>query len=1067
MAYTRKHIKNLTGGVSEQPDSERNDTQCSLQENFISDPVKGLVKREGTNYMQIINPDSDEVGYSPKNVFTHIINRNDDEQLMLTIGHGGASSNAKIDLYKLNTTVDSAERVEIKDKDGVALTGDTIGYLTVAGGTAPDTHRFSAVTISDTTFIANADITPAFKSTTSGGTGMYERETHKRGLLFIKEGVYNGKYIVKATDSEGTTRIIRIRTTNSASGDGSGGAKEGYRDNRTDMIAGAIHAALEDTEATRSERTFDTSHYGSYTNTNTNIRINYSDDGTNLLFNGGGGTTDLRGSNYSRGYINFSANPSVNDTVQIDGGAPSSEFGGGTPMYRFEFHAAGDTSTVDGAYTAVEIGTTILETIDNLAAAINAAANNGKYQWGASTSQIADANPALVIYSRQSGDISGGGGGGITLLDADGAGAWGTKGDITGGDATLTDATSGVRNPITFERLEAKSGGDSIGSVISWFSAYPSKTDADASPIKIEITDTFGNTLASSFTDETESYEGLPLTAPNNYNLKVIGTPETQIDDYYIKFVCDLDTAHSNQISRGKWIEDMKIGIQYQLDPSTMPHKLVKHSTTEYRLQEATWDDMLVGDTTITPNPSFIGDSIKDVFFYKRRLGLLTSESVVLSKLDDPYNFFRKTATQVLATDRIDIASSVNEIVSFNYAVPFASQLLVFSDRHQFMIFYGDEGLTPNNSSLALISSYEASPNCRPVSLNNSIIFAQNKSDSVAVYELMPSGGRNLTFDGRNITSHVPSYIKGKAISLAGSSLSNAVILQTDDTDGELYLYNFFDQEGKRVRSSWSKIKLAADYVHPPHFINDRLYMIELYHIASGSAPANTYKILSYMKLDNTNAAAYSVDLAYNPPTSSIEDNDPSSGKSKITMEWRIADNTDREADIIVFDKSTGTEYEVDTTNSTNEYVVVTGAIGSNPNIIVGLKFTANYEFSKQYLKRQAADGVMAPIIDGRTVVKWAEVYFTNTQYLKAEVKFDTSLKRTNHEKVFTNTFASGAVTTNYGDLNSETERMRIMVASRNTAVDSITLTTDTYQIATITGATFELLHTSRLTRLS
>jgi hypothetical protein len=377
-----------------------------------------------------------------------------------------------------------------------------------------------------------------------------------------------------------------------------------------------------------------------------------------------------------------------------------------------------------------------------------------------------------------------------------------------------------------------------------------------------------------------------------------------------------------------------------------------------------------------------------------------------------------------LATDRIDIASSVNEIVSFNYAVPFASQLLVFSDRHQFMIFYGDEGLTPNNSSLALISSYEASPNCRPVSLNNSIIFAQNKSDSVAVYELMPSGGRNLTFDGRNITSHVPSYIKGKAISLAGSSLSNAVILQTDDTDGELYLYNFFDQEGKRVRSSWSKIKLAADYVHPPH-------------------------------------------LAYNPPTSSIADNDPSSGKSKITMEWRIADSTSREANIIVFDKSTGTEYAVDTANSTNEYVVVTGAIGSNANIIVGLKFTANYEFSKQYLKRQAADGVMAPIIDGRTVVKWAEVYFTNTQYLKAEVKFDTLLKRTNHEKVFTNTFASGAVTTNYGDLNSETERMRIMVASRNTAVDSITLTTDTYQIATITGATFELLHTSRLTRLS
>ena len=118
MAYTRKHIKNLTGGVSEQPDSERNDTQCTLQENFLSDPVKGLVKREGTNYVERISPDANELSYYPKNVFTHIINRDDSEQLMLTIGHSGASSNAKIDLYKLNETDDGgseAERIQIKD----------------------------------------------------------------------------------------------------------------------------------------------------------------------------------------------------------------------------------------------------------------------------------------------------------------------------------------------------------------------------------------------------------------------------------------------------------------------------------------------------------------------------------------------------------------------------------------------------------------------------------------------------------------------------------------------------------------------------------------------------------------------------------------------------------------------------------------------------------------------------------------------------------------------------------------------------------------------------------------
>jgi len=1056
MAYTRKHIKNLTGGVSEQPDSERNDTQCTLQENFLSDPVKGLVKREGTNYVERISPDANELSYYPKNVFTHVINRDDSEQLMLTIGHSGASSNAKIDLYKLNETDDGgseAERIQIKDSGGSALTNDTISYLTV-GATAPDTHRFSAVTISDTTFIANADITPALKATTWGGTGMYERETHKRGLIFIKEGVYNGEYIVKATDSEGTTRSIRVRTTNSSLKHSEGGTdRKGDKDNRSDMIAGAIHAALEDTGASRDEYPFNETNFASYLEFSTNIRISHSDDGTNLLFNGGGGSTALRGSNYSNGKITFATSLPADS----GGGKREVSIDGGDATKTFAFTGAASTT---GGATSVAMGTTVLECADNLAAAINA---DGNLAWSAAVYQEEDGVPYIQIYSTAPEDVSTNGNGTIAVDMANV-----TVTSATGGNATLTSATSSVRNPITFERLEAKDGGDTTGSVISWFAAYPSKADADASPIKIEITDTFGNTLASSFTDETESFEGLPLVAPNNYNLKVEGSPESQVDDYYIRFECDADNSHSNEISRGKWRESLKLGTQYQLDPATMPHKLVKHSSTEYRLQEATWDDMTVGDSDITPVPSFIGDSIKDVFFYKRRLGLLSSESIVISELDSPYNFFRTTATQLIATDRIDIESSVNEIVSFNYAVPFASQLLVFSDRHQFMVFYGDGGLSPSNASLALISSYEASANCRPISLNNSIVFAQDKSDSVAVYELMPTGGRNLSFEARNITSHVPSYIKGNAVSMAGSSLSNAVLLQTNDTEGEFYIYNFFDQGKERVKSSWSKLKFAADYIMPPHFINDRLYMIELYHIASGSAPSNTYKILSYMKLDNTNAAAYSVDLAYNPPVSKITDNTPTSGKARIELEWNIADNTAREDEIIVFDKDTGTSYVVDKANTTNQYVVVTASdITNNANIIVGLKVTSNYQFSKQFLKRQATDGAVAPIIDGRTVVKWAEIYFTNTEHLKASVNFNAALRRDNHNKEFNSTFSGGSPTTNYGDLASETERMRVMVSSRNTAVDSLTLSTATHQVATITGATFEMLHTSRLTRLA
>lgn len=44
MSLKKKDIKNLTGGVSEQPHSQRFDSQCEEQKNFLSDAIKGLVK---------------------------------------------------------------------------------------------------------------------------------------------------------------------------------------------------------------------------------------------------------------------------------------------------------------------------------------------------------------------------------------------------------------------------------------------------------------------------------------------------------------------------------------------------------------------------------------------------------------------------------------------------------------------------------------------------------------------------------------------------------------------------------------------------------------------------------------------------------------------------------------------------------------------------------------------------------------------------------------------------------------------------------------------------------------
>ena len=1064
MAYTRKNIKNLTGGVSQQPDSERFDNQCSEQKNFLADPIKGLTKRAGTNYVQYIDDGEASLQHPAKNTFTHVINRSTSEQLMLCIGYDGSGADATpdISLFKLNEEDASLEKLDVRDADGNSLDASELNYLDVTN--EQETHPYSAVTIADYTFIANKDITPALKATTSGGTGMYERDHVKRGIIFIKEGAYDSGYEIKATDSEGTLRSITIRTTNSAKG-ASGGASgnTGTMDARSDLIAGAIHYALEDTTEARTARVFSTTNASTYTDVTTNIQITYSDNNANQLFNGDGEGSDtaaekLRsGSNYDHGHVTFVTQPNDNDKITITGCDASNT------TRAFEF--AGTTNTGSGGTNVgVTKGSTMLESMENLAEAINGETDTIAVKANVIFDET-KSSYLVNVHSTREGTLTNASGG--NMVRTTGADARFTVTALAGADASdQDDSTAPVRNKIHFQRLKVKDANETTGSIISWYASFASKEDADASSISIDVTDSYGNTMSKSYTDVLDDRDALPTTAPNNYVLKLEGNEETNVDDYYVKFVADDANATTNQFSKGEWKETLNIGLQYQIDPATMPHQLVKHSSTEYRFKPATWSDKSVGDASSDPAPQFIGNPIRDIFFYKSRLGVLAGESVVLSEVDNAFNFWRTSVVNLLDSDRIDITSSVNEITYLNWAIPFSNQLVIFSDRAQFLLTQGNQGLTPSTAALSLGSSYENSTLCRPVVNDNSIIFAQEKSGASAVYEMYPTGSTEISFEAKSISEHIPSYISGKITKISASSLASTVVVQTDTGDNTLYMYKYYNQGNQRVQSAWSKYELACNYIKGGHFISDKFHIIEGHHDDSSTVVSDCHWILTYMKFDNTDSLTNSVDLAFTVPTGSMAANTPTSGKTRITAEWDIADNGDddegREAKIIVFDSATNTTYEVDHTNTTNQYVVVTGNIASTATIVLGLTFEASYEFSKQYIKRGGRDGKEVAVTDGRTTTKWYEVYFNDTQYLKSTVSFPTvSDFKSSSVKEYTGSFSGGAV---MGDQPSETSTLRTSVAARSD-LPTITLSSDTHQTVTITGAAFELMHTSRLSR--
>jgi hypothetical protein len=207
--------------------------------------------------------------------------------------------------------------------------------------------------------------------------------------------------------------------------------------------------------------------------------------------------------------------------------------------------------------------------------------------------------------------------------------------------------------------------------------------------------------------------------------------------------------------------------------------------------------------------------------------------------------------------------------------------------------------------------------------------------------------------------------------------------------------------------------------------------------------------------------------LYYNVPLLDV-DNDSSNTVLTMDNSFPIRDNAARKGKIVAFNKVDNTSYTVADSGATN-VVTLTGVNletsnsgNDRANIVVGLKFTATYEFSKQYLKRGSADGKEVAVTDGRTTNKWVEVYFNDTQHLTATVSFPTESDfRASSVKTYTGTFGGGGVT---GDQPSETSTLRTSVAARND-LPTITLSSGTHQTVTITGAAFELMHTSRASR--
>lgn len=474
-------------------------------------------------------------------------------------------------------------------------------------------------------------------------------------------------------------------------------------------------------------------------------------------------------------------------------------------------------------------------------------------------------------------------------------------------------------------------------------------------------------TAAGSITGTKQTFGSLPAATGSGNIYEITGDPSNQFDNYYVK-----DTAS------GIWTEWLRPGITYNLNAATMPWKLTRTGATTFTFDVAVWDDRTVGDNTSNPIPSFVGKSIKDLFLYRNRLGLLAEENIVLSRPGALFNFWTETATAVLDTDPIDHKITHTRISVLNYAVVFHSTLMLFSDLTQFQLS-GADVLTPRTVKVDPATEFEASNICRPVTAGQEVFFAQTRGAYSAIRDYYVDQ-TTATNDAADVTAHVPSYVPDQVFKIAASTSEDVLFALTLSERNAVYVYKYYWAKDEKVQSAWGKFTFeATDTILGCEFINHKAYFViqrsDGVYLESMNLQSNLIDspVIGFLvHLDRKTSIVGVYDAANNWTTWTLPYSD--SGPMRVVVGDGFSS--------LVNGRYVGQAGAVLTTTRPTATTIRAAGDWSAHACYVGRDYSMRYRFSELYLK----DGQNVAITSGTLKLRRMILSFALSGYFRVEV---------------------------------------------------------------------------------
>ena len=560
-----------------------------------------------------------------------------------------------------------------------------------------------------------------------------------------------------------------------------------------------------------------------------------------------------------------------------------------------------------------------------------------------------------------------------------------------------------------------------------------------------------GNCVA--IKDTVVDFTDLPSRTKDGFIIRITGDPNSGTDDYWIK--------HNNQAEEdvGEWVETVEPGLANSLDASTMPIQFMRTSEdpwddafaadfgeTVFSLSQITWTDRVSGDATTAPDPSFIGEKLNDIFFHKNRFGFLAGENIILSELGEFFNFYNTTATDLLATDVIDLASPSNQVSILNHGIAFNEELYLFSDFAQFKLSqFAAGGLTPTNAKLSLLTEYESDKIINPI-LNGRKIYFADDADGFAVIREFGIIEDLQEETAEDITSHIPSYIKGKLFELIPHR--DTLFALSDENLNEIFVYKMLFERGVKKLSSWSKWKFKdEEKVIGLKVIEDIAYFIIV-------RPDGTY--LDKMRLQDAklvNLAESTTQLSFKPHLDRLTEVTGTYNSGDDLTSWTIPypDDFGSTFRVIFGPAFDGKEGDIvqGLSQTTPTTLTATGDYSAN-SCFIGKEYRFLYEFTEPTIKTEIA-GRVSSLSGGVLKIRKFNIDYFNTGFFKFQV---TSPGRDAFSHVHTGRIL-GSPLNKIGTIPFETGSFKrlILADSRDLKLEIIS---DSYLPCAFTGADWE-----------